>query len=69
MLGFGCGNSDTREVAGWFRPSNRELGAFGTFQVKTKPKKLPQKTEAKMKDIFMAFVEGKASFQFFFMHR
>lgn len=51
------------------QPSNRELGAFGTFQVKTKPKKLPQKTEAKMKDIFMAFVEGKASFQFFFMHR
>lgn len=35
------------------------------FGLKTKQN---TKTEAKMKNIFLAFVEGKASFQFFFMH-
>lgn len=39
--------------------------AFGTFQAKnkTKPKK-----EAKMKNVFLSFVEDKAPFQFFMRH-
>ena len=61
LLVFGCGNSDIWEAAGWFRPHNRKLSAFGILQAK---KPIP-KTEAKMRNTFLAFVEHKAPFQFF----
>lgn len=49
LVGLGWGNSDPWEAARWFRHNNRELSAFGTFQVKNNNKKTQPQHRPKMK--------------------
>lgn len=42
LVGLGWGTSDPWEAVWWFRHNNRELSAFGTFQIKTNKTPQPQ---------------------------